>query len=304
MPENSFFKKFKNTVFPETWCCALRTCNTCILDDTTSEFIVLENTKRYWCADPFLFKKNGKYYLFFEAFDRLQRKGLLAYREINGNEFGQIKIIYETESHLSYPFIFEKDDNIYIIPESNKSGELYRLKCVQFPDKWEKEKVIADIKLADTTLFSKDGIDYYLTERVDESNTFDRLDLFYEENGELKECENNPVKLDAESARCAGKVFRYNDFYIRPSQDCGKAYGEKLNFNRIDSISKEAYSEDLIKTVCYSDLCIDKYNRYSGIHTYNKLDNYEVVDLKIKNKFNFYNFIGICRKVFRKVFNR
>ena len=127
-------------------------------------------------------------------------------------------------------------------------------------------------------------------------------DLFYENNGELVACESNPVKLDAETARCAGKFFEFEDNYVRPSQDCGKAYGEKLNFNKVVSLSKLGYSEELIKTVSHKDIKLGIQNNYVGIHTYNKLENVEVVDLKIKGRFNIYNFCGIIYKLFKRVF--
>ncbi len=303
----SVLKKIYKTVFPEAWCCALRFNDSeavSILNDTVAPFHVLTDTKRYWTADPFLFKYGEKYYLFFEAFDRLHRKGLLGYREIGRDHCGEIKIIYESKTHLSYPFIYQNEDGIFIIPESNKSNELYRLKCISFPDKWEKEKTITEDKLADTTLFNYDGVDYYFSERVDDTNCFDRLDLFYDENGTFTECKNNPVKLDADTARCAGKVFKYENDLIRPSQNCGESYGEKLNFNRITKLSKDGYSEELIKTVSHSDVKLNRDNNYVGIHTYNRIDSIEVIDLKIKSRFNFMNFIGIFHKIIVRLLNR
>lgn len=302
---SGFFDRLYRTVFPEAWWCAVRVNKddkTCLLNNTEDCFHVMPNTYRYWTADPFLFRHGEKYYVFFEVFDRLKRKGLLGYREIlSEKKFGEIHVIYEADYHLSYPFIFEKDGDIYIMPESNKGNELFLLKCISFPDRWEKTRVLADIKVADTTLFTFDGVDYYLTEKVDDSNCFDRLDLYFEQDGDLTECAANPVKSDAATARCAGKVFRLDNEWIRPSQDCGKAYGEKINFNRIISISKEGYSEELITTVSHRDISLDVKHQYAGIHTFNKLEQLEIVDLKSKRQFNLLNFIGIFYKAFRRI---
>ncbi|MFR5876156.1 MAG: hypothetical protein ACLUFN_06670 [Eubacterium sp.] len=302
--QNSLIYRIKSVLFPGGWCCAVRfneNDDTCILNNLDDEFTVLSNSKRYWCADPFFAKKDDKYYLFFEMYDRLKRKGLLGYREISKTSIGDLKVIYESDTHLSYPFIFEKDGAFFIIPESNKSGELFLLRCTDFPSQWKKECVIAKENLADTTVFSYNNVDYYISERVDGTNNFNRIDLFYEENGQFKECLNNPVKLDASTARCAGKIFKYDGSYIRPSQDCGVAYGEKLNFNKIISISKENYEEELITTISPKEIKLDKKESYIGIHTYNRIDNIEVIDLKTEQKFDLYNLVGILYKLFYKV---
>ncbi|MCM1286179.1 MAG: hypothetical protein NC213_07465 [Acetobacter sp.] len=303
---SSIINKIKSLFIPEAWCCAVRfnDNNKCIIEDVDTHFTVLKDSYRYWTADPFLFKHNGKYFLFFEVFDRLKRKGLLGYREIFKDGYGDMKIIYESPTHLSYPFIYEKNNEIYIVPESNKSGELFRLKCIDFPDKWEKDIVLCNEKLADTTLLDKDGVTYYITEKVDDSNIFDRLDIYFEEDHKLVECKNNPVKKDINTARCAGKLFYYNDMLIRPSQDCGESYGKKLNFNEVISISENGYEERLLSTVNAKDIKLDVNNDFVGIHTYNSLENIEVIDLKIKGKFNILNTIGAVLKQIKRVLGR
>ncbi|MDD6729153.1 MAG: hypothetical protein PUE08_08055 [Eubacteriales bacterium] len=295
-----------NSVFrPETWCCAIRFNRdekNCILNDKETPFTVIKDSKRYWTADPFLIENNEKIYLFFEAFDRLQKKGVLGYREVTENSVGKIKVIYEAKSHLSFPFIYEENGNYFIIPESSSEGQLYRLKCTSFPDKWEKEKILIEDSLVDTVLF-KDGREkYYISEKTDKNNCFDRVDLFHEENGHLIEKSKNPVKRDINNARGAGKVFEFDGMKIRPAQNCGKSYGEKINFNEILKITSDEFKERLLCDVSVNEVPLTTENFYTGIHTYNKLKNIEIIDLKLPRKFNFYNLIGAFVKLFRKVF--
>ena len=293
----SIFKKIINSLFIPEWCCAVRFNGKDILpNDTETPFTVIRDSYRYWTADPFLYKYGDKYYLFFEMYDRLKRKGLLGCREISDNGYGKMRIIWEEPTHLSYPFIFSENGNIYIIPESGMSHELFRLRSVDFPYKWEKDKTICSQALADTTLLDYDGIRYYISEKVDGSYVFDRVDLFYEENGKFFECNENPVKSDVNTARCAGNIFNYNGRLIRPSQNCGKYYGEKLNFNEILSISKNSYNERFIKEISVSDIKLNVVNNFVGIHTYNKLDNIEVIDLKISGRFNLLSVLGAVIK--------
>lgn len=286
------------------WCCAIRFNENekVNLIDENSEipFVVLKNSYRYWCADPFLYKKDNKYYVFFEMFDRLKRKGLLGYREVSKNGVGKIKKIFEYKCHLSYPYIYDDNGTTYIMPESGDASELFLLKCVSFPDKWVKEKVIYNEPVVDTTLFSIDGEKYYITQHLEEQKDFDRLDLLYEHDGKLFASKKNPMKRDSKTARGAGKVFRLNDDYIRPSQDCSEDYGKFLNFNKIISISKDSYSEQLIKKISIDEINIRDTGKFVGIHTYNKLDNVEVIDIKTADNFNVLNLIGGLIKRLRK----
>ncbi len=286
------------------WCCAVRfnkDSNTSILNDTKSEFTAIKDSYRYWTADPFLAEENGKYYLFFEAYDRLKRKGVLGFREISENSVGKIKIIYECPSHLSYPFIFKENGTYYIVPESKESGELFRLRCEHFPDKWVKEKVLLKEHIVDTTIFNNNGINYYVSERVMKPGVFDRLDIFYEKDGCIFDCATNPVKRDAETARGAGKFFEYDGMLIRPSQNCGKQYGDKLNFNEVLRLDENGFDEKIYKTVSAEDISLNIKNDFTGIHTYNRCGNAEVIDLKIGAKFNILNIIGaVLKRLFKR----
>lgn len=301
-------KSIINSVFrPEAWCCAVRFNDDdkkCILNDNQSPFIVIPNTKRYWCADPFLIKQDGKAYLFFEAFDRLQKKGVLAYREISNNEFGDIKVIYESKSHLSFPFIYKENGTFFIIPESSKENVIYRLKCTSFPNVWEKDIALIQDRLVDTVFFQDKGVNFYISEKVDESNYFDRVDLFYEQNGKIVECENNPIKRDINNARGAGKIFDFDGKLIRPAQNCGKTYGERLNFNHVIEISEDAFAEELFCDLSVNEIELNVINNFTGIHTYNKCENIEVIDLKLPRQFNLYNFFGSVMKLFNRAFRR
>lgn len=294
-------KKINSVLFPEIWCCAVRfgKDGESLLSGNGSCFSVLPDSYRYWTADPFVINENDKYYLFFEMYDRLKRKGLLGCREISENGFGKMHVIYESTSHLSYPFIYKKDNVYYIVPESNKSGELFRLRCVDFPLKWEKEKVLLHEKLVDTTIFTQNGADFYISQRVSGDNVFDRIDLFYDKNSVIEECSYNPVKTDLKTARCAGRLFEYGGKLIRPSQNCADGYGSGLNFNEVLEISENTFKEKLISVVFPEDIRLNYENHFIGIHTYNRIDNVEVIDLKRKSKFNVLNIIGAILKLFK-----
>ena len=254
-------------------------------------FVVAKNSMRYWCADPFLFKHNGIQYLFFEAYDRLKRRGVIGYRTIKDSKVSKIKIIYRSSGHLSYPFIYVKDDEIYIMPESSSEHVLFNLKCVSFPDKWERVGKINDVSLVDTTIYK----DYIFTTPVNSESNSRYLVVNKISKGE--QSFDNIVIDDKSKARMAGKVFEYNGIIWRPSQDCSKTYGGSLNFNIIDNLDAKQYKEHLAKQIEASSFPTRKFD---GLHTYNFDDDYEVVDFKINYKFNIVEVIGYLLSMFKR----
>ncbi|MBQ9229373.1 MAG: hypothetical protein IJ168_11175 [Eubacterium sp.] len=276
---------------------------TSLLNNKTDAFTVVPNSKRYWTADPFLFEKDGVLYLFFEAFDIFKRKGLLGYRTLSEGEFGDIHIFYEHDSHLSFPFIYEENGEIYVMPESAKSGELFRLRCKHFPDQWEKEAVLLKENVVDTVRYVDGDNVYYISELVTEPNVYDRVDLYYLQDGSLLPCAHNPVKADASNARGAGAVCVIDGVRVRPAQDCGDSYGERLNLNELMRIDREHFEERTIDTFTYRDIRLNESITVDGIHTYNKLGKVEVIDLRIPGKFNLLYTVGFINKIFAKLFH-
>ncbi len=76
-------------------------------------------------ADPFSIKDNDNYYIFFEYLNYRNKKGEIHYHKYDKNfKLIQEKVAIRKNFHLSYPYIFTEDNNIYIIPEMNGSKEL------------------------------------------------------------------------------------------------------------------------------------------------------------------------------------
>jgi len=50
-----------------------------------------------------------------------QKKGKLLVGELKGSDLIDIKDVLELEYHLSYPYIFKEDDEIYLMPETGET---------------------------------------------------------------------------------------------------------------------------------------------------------------------------------------
>ena len=84
-------------------------------EDYVFQEIKINCKGRYWLADPFLFEKDSKVYIFYEAFDLVQRKGKIGYSIIDDKKKSiPVHIVLDEPYHLSFPNVFVYQDNIYM----------------------------------------------------------------------------------------------------------------------------------------------------------------------------------------------
>lgn len=261
-----------------------------ILDSHEHNFILIKNTLRYWCADPFVVEDGGKTYIFFEAYDRIKRKGVIAYREVDGGRIGKIKVIIEESFHMSYPYIYNENDAWFIIPETNKANRIIRYKSVFFPDIWIKEKVLVDnISTVDTTLFYNNNEDIKLfTYRVERFNK-GLLEIFHlNKDTQTSICTIDDIKG---VKRPAGKIYIHNNELFRPSQLCTRSYGEAIIFNKVLKLAGKSFDEIESKIVTFKDIKLDKKIKIMGVHTYNQSVKWEVIDVEFRSVFGIISII-------------
>jgi hypothetical protein len=280
------FRKILFKVIESEWAIAYRNKrNGEILTSEKQYFSIIKNTLRYWCADPFPVEEGTKTYIFFEAFDRIKRKGVIGYREINSNRISKINIIIKEPFHLSYPYIYREKGSWYIIPESKDLNKIIRYKSKKFPDIWEKEKIlINNISAVDPTVFPycKNDMkknDMKLFTYIFESFNKGELQIFHlKDNSQTIIC--NIEDLDGRK-RPAGKICIVNNIYYRPSQLCTRSYGEAIIFNKILCLTDNSYEETEYKMLTVKEISLDRTLKITGVHTYNDSENWEVVDVEI-----------------------
>jgi hypothetical protein len=187
---------------------------------------------RFW-ADPFVISRNGKYYIFIEeSLMKPRKKGFISVivMDEKGTYDPPVKIL-EQPYHLSYPFLFERNGELFMIPESaqNSSIDIYR--CEDFPFRWKHLKTIMNgTPAVDTTLVFHDDRWWMLTNMVATpgASLWDELFVFWTNDpidGAWEPHPLNPVISDARRSRPAGSCFIADGKLYRPSQDCGIRYG-------------------------------------------------------------------------------
>ena len=238
----------------------------------------------FW-ADPFLFEKDGKDYLFIEVFPYDRELGHLSVMEIDSRgQLGQPQKILERPYHFSYPNIFDYQGNTYMVPETGDNQQVELYQCNSFPDSWTfKHHLISGIRAYDATFVEHNGL-WWLFAAVAENAqcpTTEELHIFYADSPVSQDWTahpENPVNTDAASARPAGNFFHQDNKLYRPSQDCAGSYGAGINICEIITLDKNHYEERIDKT-----FRPDWSKSIIGLHTLNFNERYTVSDV-IKQK--------------------
>jgi hypothetical protein len=236
---------------------------------------------RIW-ADPFVWERHGNYFIFYEERRYASELGHIACLTLD-HDLNQIanSVVLEQPYHLSYPFIFEEEGQIYMIPETerNRTVELYR--CTDFPNHWVFVKnLFTDIKAVDATLLNANGKWWLFANIREEGSSWNALHLFYAEHflsSQWMPHPHNPIVRDIKSARPAGRIFLRDGQLIRPSQDCSVRYGYALNFNRICELTESNYSEVLTWS-----LKPPSQRKILGTHTWNESGGVIAIDALIR----------------------
>lgn len=285
------FFSLKNTpIYAESWNVAFRKkgCGK-ILKDNDTPFTIIKNNFRYWAADPFVIEYGGNTYIFAELYDYVLRRGVLGYCSIFDGKVSKWKPIIKEPYHLSYPCLIESEGKLYLMPESSEAQVLTVYEAVDFPNKWEKRKILRDgIKFADTTPFPYKEKNIALTHNIDDPE-HPRLMLIDLDNQHADTIVSNEPVL---RTRPAGHVFLCDENIIRPAQvslDTGDGYGKGLVFYKCHLDENLQYFETVVYEVHPEELDYDTNIFLDGIHTYNFCEHYEVIDLKTR-RFNILNF--------------
>jgi hypothetical protein len=263
-----------------------------LLNDRQVTFRLFPENHRYWYADPFLFEQEGQAYLFFERYDRWSGKGQIAYSLLTNDGASEPRVILPEPHHLSFPFLFRKGEEIYLIPESGDAGQVVLYQAESFPDKWKKKKIlIKDFRGTDTVVFEAEGVRWLLTSRPMTWDIHRQQLYLYEmdEDMDLTPHPGNPFGDGSSPVRAAGGMLMLDGKLLHPVQDGStRNYGSKIIFREVSILDRGAFLEMDYEDLKASDIRLENseaWRRYVGLHTYNQSEHYEVVDLKIRRRY-------------------
>lgn len=227
------------------------------LNSTLFKLKPVKLPKNQFWADPFILNYKNKNYIFFENYDYKLKKGKISCGLIENQQLINITDVMEKDYHLSFPYVFEENEDLFLMPETSENNRLELYKCLEFPNKWELYSTAFEgEKIVDTFFYNDHNNQRWLftNKLADLNSVFDSELFIYRVNDlDLKKMEphqNNPVIINSEIARNAGQVFSFNNKVYRPSQaNIDGVYGRALNINQIEKLSINEYKETKIITV-------------------------------------------------------
>lgn len=209
-------------------------------------------------ADPFI--HNG--YLFVEQFDRV--KGVIACCSLNN--LSKMKVVLEREYHLSFPHVFEWDNEIYMMPESAGGAAVEIYKAVKFPYEWKLfSRFLEGHATADPVTFPYENDLYVFLTKHEDNN----LEVFKTRDLRGFELIHRQQILHS---RNAGNPFLYKDKILRPTQNSEGIYGRAIEIKEITLPDYTEKPYKSIEPVWYPGLI--------GTHTFNFDDRHIVIDGK------------------------
>ncbi|TMW97242.1 hypothetical protein EJD97_005919 [Solanum chilense] len=207
-------------------------------------------------ADPFLYVKGDVLYLFFETKNSITMQGDIgvARSTDKGASWEQLGIALDEDWHLSYPYVFEYNDNIYMLPEGRAKGQLRLYRAVNFPMKWTLEKIIMKKPLVDSFIIPHDG-KYWLfgSDHSGIGALYNaQLEIWYSRSplGPWRPHKRNPIYNTDKSmgARNGGRPFLFDGHLYRVGQDDGETYGRRVRLIKIEVLTTDKFEEVEVPT--------------------------------------------------------
>ncbi|MGI9433478.1 MAG: glucosamine inositolphosphorylceramide transferase family protein [Geminicoccaceae bacterium] len=209
---------------------------------------------RFW-ADPFAVRREDKDYIFVEELRFTSGKGEIAVLEHRDGKLLDATTIITEPYHMSYPFVFEHDEDLYMVPETRQNRSIEIWKNTSFPNEWTKVgSLMSDVSAGDTTLFRHDGRWWMFTNlsRTKRLRSADELHAFFTDDpsplgATWQPHRQNPLVRDTRFARQGGRVFEdAQGRLIRCAQDTAVRYGYAVLFFHVEDLSPTSFTETLL----------------------------------------------------------
>lgn len=224
-----------------------------------------------WFADPFILDvTETEIILLCEEYYYPIKRGRIAKLIIDRKsyELKESQVVLELETHLSFPAILRKGNDVYIYPENSKKSKLtfyqYDVRhnqCIKCED-WIEEPLTDAIV---TEIFGEKMI--FSTKLPNQNKNI--LDVYHWEKEKWVELAS--IKFSDNMARNAGDFFIVNDEVYRPAQDCNKVYGGAVILQKVTKALE-------FKFVNIRRIESDNSRYNVGCHTFNHYKGYTVVD--------------------------
>jgi len=205
-------------------------------------------------ADPFLIKAGDTWHLFFEIVSQLTWRGEIAYASSpDGYHWNYQSLVIQEPFHMSYPYVFEWENEYYMIPETGHARSIRLYRASRFPDQWEFVTTLLDgDRYVDNSIFRHEDMWWMYTDSG-EDHMKPTLRLFYanELTGPWTEHQSSPLsKNDMRTGRPGGRVVPVSGKLVRFNQSLSLDTSEvrEVWAAEVIELTKTTYRESPART--------------------------------------------------------
>ncbi|MBQ8065423.1 MAG: family 43 glycosylhydrolase [Prevotella sp.] len=208
-------------------------------------------------ADSFLFAKDDTLYLFYEL-QHWDDPGVIAMRKTKDlRSWSEPVVVLRQPFHLSFPYVFEDNGQVYMVPESQESDAIHLFRAdnkeltsfskVRTLLRQERTEGI-HYNYNDSHIYRQDGVYYLFT-------SYQKDWMYYQElyttddllAGTFRPHPKSPVCKSNEFGRNGGSLLHFNGHLLRVTQDCHSDYGDNVSLMAIDILTPDDYREHVFQ---------------------------------------------------------
>jgi len=202
------------------------------------------DTPAAFVADPFMIRVNS-WFMFFEVLrpdNNIGEIGLAT--SADGIAWAYKQVVLREDFHLSYPYVFEWQNVIYMIPETLGANAVCLYEADDFPARWSLKAKLIEGQCADPSIVRFNDLWWLFL--CSTPYQHDTLRLYFAEQltGPWREHPHSPLlRGDMSRARPAGRVLTMDDKLIRFAQDCVPRYGSRVRAFDVLELTTTRYAE-------------------------------------------------------------
>jgi hypothetical protein len=220
-----------------------------------AESRIIKNPPGRFFADPCVIEWHGQSICFVEDYDGKTSIAKITAIRLEPDGYEELGVALEEPFHLSYPFVFEVQGELYMCPETEQAREIRLYKCVEFPLTWKLHRVLrSDVAAVDTSIVRHGGRWWMLT-NIDSANIGDyrsELHLFHADAFDSCDWQphpGNPVIFDSSRARNGGLFVAGGNLYRVFQVQGFDVYGESMGVALVKEMSTELYLEEVVARI-------------------------------------------------------
>ncbi len=253
-------------------------------------------------ADPFGLWRNGWLHVFVERYDYRTRHGVIECLLLNQDmQITYRRTVLREPWHLSYPYVFEAEGDVWMLPEAHRSGTLTLYRAKSFPDRWEPAaKLPLDVPAVDPTILHHDGRWWLFycgsrnkTARLAELRLASAPSLM----GPWTPHPGNPLRISREGARPGGTPSSAAGAIILPVQDSTRTYGGALRMLTLQNLDSPTPDMTLGLQLTRP---VTPFGRCEGMHTLAPCGDVTLIDVKLIDRTGRGWLIDLARTVKRR----